>query len=355
MNEVFWVRLFCAEFDDPRWLAIEQMPDADAVQIIYIRMLMLAGRSNANGLLLLHESLPYDVTTLSAVLRRTVPVVQFALATLERFKFIEVVDNVIAITAWDRLQPTDELARLAARRDKDKLRKRSQREETRSQLLLPSTDASADMSVDSPRMSRTTKTKTYSNLDKTTTPKQDHEEDVVVFEKGELAEALGLVPPSEKNKRLMAVIAEAVSRVGEAVTISNIRYALANHDPGKGRLGGMICAAIEHDFARTEREAETAEEEAQAAARYRRKSEEATRKELEEREHREALAQQAIWLSLSSEERTELAQQARKKYPCLPEPTTPLETVLNNTAVPITKILAAMYARGELSRPSAGC
>jgi hypothetical protein len=203
-------------------------------------------------------------------------------------------------------------------------------------------------------MSRTTKTKTYSDLDKTTT-QQDHEEDVVVFEKGELAEALGLVPPSEKNKRLLAVIAEAVSRVGEAVTISNIRYALANHDPGKGRLGGMICAAIEHDFACTEREAETAVEEAQAAARYRRKCEEATRKELEERERREALAQQAIWLSLSSEERTELAQQARKKYPCLPEPTAPLETVLNNTAVPITKILAAMYAKGELSRPSTGC
>ncbi len=49
-NEVFWVRLFCSEFDDPRWLAIEQMPDADAVQIIYVRMRMLAGRSNADGL-----------------------------------------------------------------------------------------------------------------------------------------------------------------------------------------------------------------------------------------------------------------------------------------------------------------
>jgi predicted phage replisome organizer len=86
-TEIFWIRLFCSEFDDPRWLAVEQMPDSDAVQIIYVRMLMLAGRSNANGLLFLHETLPYDFTTLSAVLRRSVPVIQFALMTLERFKF----------------------------------------------------------------------------------------------------------------------------------------------------------------------------------------------------------------------------------------------------------------------------
>ena len=354
MNEVFWVRMFCAEFDDPRWLAIEQLPDADAVQMIYVRMLMLAGRSNAGGLLLLHESLPYDVTTLSAVLRRTIPVVQFALATLERFKFIEMVDNVIAITAWDRLQPTDELARLATRRDKDKLRKRTQREEARSQLQLPSADVSADMSADSLRMSRTTKTKINLNSDNTTTP-QRLEADVVGFDERELTETLELIPRSEKNKRLMAVIDEAVKTAGGAVTVSNIRYALANHDPKKGRLGGMICAALENDFARSEREAEIAEEEAQATARNRRECEEAVRKEQSERERREALAHQAAWLSLSTEEQSELAQQARRKYPCLPEPTVPLETVLNNTAVPITKILAAMYARGELSRPSVGC
>ena len=346
--------MFCAEFDDPRWLAIEQLPDADAVQMIYVRMLMLAGRSNAGGLLLLHESLPYDVTTLSAVLRRTIPVVQFALATLERFKFIEMVDNVIAITAWDRLQPTDELARLATRRDKDKLRKRTQREEARSQLQLPSADVSADMSADSLRMSRTTKTKINLNSDNTTTP-QRLEADVVGFDERELTETLELIPRSEKNKRLMAVIDEAVKTAGGAVTVSNIRYALANHDPKKGRLGGMICAALENDFARSEREAEMAEEEAQATARNRRECEEAVRKEQSERERREALAHQAAWLSLSTEEQSELAQQARRKYPCLPEPTVPLETVLNNTAVPITKILAAMYARGELSRPSVGC
>jgi predicted phage replisome organizer len=346
MNEVFWVRLFCAGFEDPRWLAIEQLPDADAVQIIYVRMVMLAGRSNAGGLLLLHESLPYDVVTLAAVLRRSVPIVQFALTTLEKFRFIEVVDNIIAVTDWESMQATDELARLAARREKDKLRKQMERAERRRLLV-----ASVDLSADSPRMSGTTEIELDS--DKTTTAMtRQPGEDVVVYGKGELKELLALIPSAERTKRLQGVIGDAVSRFGEAVAASNIRYALANHDPHKGRLGGLISAAVKHDYARAEREAEKAKKEAAATARVQRERAESAKKEQEERERREALAHQAKWLSLPVSDRAELARQARESNPCQPGGGAPLETVLDDPSVPITKALASMYGKGELSLPS---
>lgn len=351
MNEVFWVRLFCAEFDDPRWLAIEQMPDADAVQIIYVRMLMLAGRSNAEGLLLLHESLPYDVTTLAAVLRRSVPVVQFALATLEKFRFIEMVDNVIAITEWDRLQATDELAKLADRREKDKVRKRESRAEKKN-ILLPSKDMSADASVDSPRKSRTTKIE--SNSDKATTSTTPFEVVVDGAIAEEIDEILALIPSKEINRRLRLVISDAVKKHGMDITLSNVRYALKHHDRSKGKLGGMICSAIKDDFACAERAEERVEDEARLAARVRQETAEAAKREREERERKEALAHQAAWLALPPEDQAELARQAFDKFPCLPDSTQPLETVLDNTAVPITKILAAMFANGDLSLPSGG-
>lgn len=343
-TDVFWIRLFCAEFNDPRWLAIEQMPDPDAVQIIYVRMLMLAGRSNADGLLLLHESLPYDVTTLSAVLRRSVPVVQFALATLERFKFIEMVDNVIAITAWNQLQATGELAKIADRREKDKIRKREERAEKKKLLMT-----SADMSEDCPWMSITTKKESESY--KTTTHTPPKTIDVVVTKTAEFAEILTMIPVQEMNKRLKTVIADAISKVGEAVTTSNIRYALAHHNPNKGKLGGMICAAIENDFASAKRDESQAVEEARVTASVRRESAEAAKREQEERDRKKALAQQAVWLSLSPDAQAELARQALDKLPCLPESTVPLETVLNNPAIPITKILAAMFANGDIVLP----
>lgn len=320
------MRLFCAEFDDPRWLAIEQMPDADAVQIIYVRMLMLAGRSNAGGLLMLHDSLPYDVCTLSAVIRKTIPVITFALKTLITFQFIELVDNVIAIAAWDRLQPAGELARLAERREKDRHRKRVERAERRSQLLPSSVDAS----MDSLRMSRPQKI----DLEiKPTTSKGEG-----LSSECDWVELRNLISPAEWSSRLHSVIAESVARNGQVVTQSNIRYAIDHHDPQKGSLGGLICAAIEHDFARWVRETAGVKEHDLAVARAQRISDEAKRKEQEEHDRSEFLAQQANWLKLAPNARAELARQAREKFLYLPEPAGPREAVL-----------AAMYARGEIS------
>ncbi len=344
MNEVFWIRMFCAEFDDPRWLAIEQLPDADAVQIIYVRMLMLAGRSNSDGLLLLHESLPYDVSTLAAVLRRTVPVVQFALATLERFKFIEMVDNVIAIAEWDRLQPTGELARLAERRKKDRERKRESRA-VKKNLLLPSADMSADASVDSPRKSRTTNKESDSG---TTTSNSSRNEEVVYFGQTEVESVMELVPPAERNKRIETVIADSIRRHGRGVTESNIRYALLHHDASKGRLGGMICEAVINDFDRAEREAIRAKEKARVAANAKRESIEAAMREESERDRKEALSHQAAWLALPYQQRVELARRACVRFPYLPEPTKQTSSVLDDVTVPFTKILAGMFARGEI-------
>lgn len=341
MNEVFWIRMFCSEFDDPRWLAIEQLPDADAVQIIYVRMLMLAGRSNSDGLLLLHESLPYDVSTLTAVLRRTVPVVQYALATLERFKFIEMVDEVIAIAEWDRLQPRGELARLAERRKKDRERKRESRA-VKKNMLLPSVGMSEDASVDSPRMSGRTKIKSDSV---TTTANSSRKDDGVYFGQTEVESVMEVVPLAERNKRIQTVLADSIHRHGREVTESNIRYALLHHDPSKGRLGGMICETVINDFAWAEREAIRENEEARAAADAKREIIEAAMKEQSERDRKEALSYQAAWLALPFQQRVELARLACEKFPFLSELAT---SALDDVTAPFTMILAGKYARGEL-------
>lgn len=206
------------------------------------------------------------------------------------------------------------------------------------------------MSEDSPRTSMITKKDSES--DKATTPISSRANVDVVAGNDELDEIFALIPPKEINRRLHNAISDAVTKHGKDVTLSNVRYALKHHDRRKGKLGGMICAAIMQDFAYQDREAAVAEKEAQTAARVRRDSDMTARKEQEERERREALSQQAAWLSLTPAERSELARQARDKLPCLPEPAAPIETVLNNTVAPISKILAAMYANGELVLPA---
>src|SRR6266568_4463219 len=103
-TDVFWIRLNLSTFDDPRWLVIEQLPETEAVENIYIRLLMLAGKCNSNGLLLLYDHVPYTIDTLSAVLRRKRAVVELALRILINFNFVELIDDVYAVLAWDQLQ-----------------------------------------------------------------------------------------------------------------------------------------------------------------------------------------------------------------------------------------------------------
>lgn len=159
-NGAYWIRLHLAEFDDPRWLIIESFPEvADAVQIIYIRLLVLAGKCNSGGMLILPGGKPYGEAELAAVLRRQPATVRAALQMLENYGFIERVGDppVLALPAWHD-QDVDALSQLAEKRKKDAERKRQKRSEVK-QLQM-----SVDVSADIPRIVRPqSKSKNKSN------------------------------------------------------------------------------------------------------------------------------------------------------------------------------------------------
>lgn len=146
-NGAYWIRLHLAEFDDPRWLIIESFPEiADTVQNIYIKLLILAGKCNSGGLLLLPSGAPYGEVELAAVLRRQPATVRAALQMLEGYGFVERLGDppVLCLPAWLD-QDVDALALLADKRKKDAQRKQKKRNEIK-QLQL-----SSDTSADNPR------------------------------------------------------------------------------------------------------------------------------------------------------------------------------------------------------------
>lgn len=146
-NGAQWLKLHLATFDDPRWLIIESFPElADPAQVIYIRLLILAGKCNAGGLLLLPGGKPYGEDELAAVLRRKPTTTKAVLQMLEAYGFVEWVGDppTLALPAWQE-QDVDALALLAERRQKDAARKRIRRSEIK-QLPM-----SADTSADVPR------------------------------------------------------------------------------------------------------------------------------------------------------------------------------------------------------------
>ena len=49
MAEITWVKLTINMFDDEKIRLIEAMPEADAIIIIWVRLLTLAGKTNDDG------------------------------------------------------------------------------------------------------------------------------------------------------------------------------------------------------------------------------------------------------------------------------------------------------------------
>ncbi len=89
MEGLKWIKLGTGMFDDNKIKVIQSMPEGDAMLVIWIRLLTLAGASNANGYLMIAENVPYTESMLSTVFGKPLPVVQLALRTFEAFGMLE--------------------------------------------------------------------------------------------------------------------------------------------------------------------------------------------------------------------------------------------------------------------------
>lgn len=65
MSNVKWIKITTTMFDDEKIDFIESLPEADSILIIWIKLLTLAGRTNADGLILLSDTIPYTEEVLA--------------------------------------------------------------------------------------------------------------------------------------------------------------------------------------------------------------------------------------------------------------------------------------------------
>lgn len=133
MSDVKWIKIVTDIFDDEKILLIEQLPDADSVIVIWFKLLCLAGKQNNGGVFVLNNRVPYTLQMLSTIFRRKESIVTLALKTFEEFGMIEIVDCVITIPNWEKIQ---NISGLDSIREKARLRQAKYREK---QLLLLNT------------------------------------------------------------------------------------------------------------------------------------------------------------------------------------------------------------------------
>lgn len=133
MADVKWIKICTDIFDDEKILLIESMPEADAIIVIWFKLLCMAGRQNNSGVFMLNDKIAYTEEMLSTILRRPLNTVRLALKTFESYGMVEIVDNVLTIPNWEKHQ---NLGKLEAAREKNRLKVAAHRE--RQKLLAGS-------------------------------------------------------------------------------------------------------------------------------------------------------------------------------------------------------------------------
>ena len=109
MPELKWIKLYTKMFDDEKIQVIEQMSDGEAIINIWVKLLCLAGKTNAGGYIFLSENIPYNEATLAAVLHKPALTVKQTLSTLQELGMIAIDQNGIYLTHWETYQVLDSL------------------------------------------------------------------------------------------------------------------------------------------------------------------------------------------------------------------------------------------------------
>lgn len=123
--DIKWIKLATNIFDNKKIKQIETLPDGDSIIVIWFKLLALAGSVNDNGFVYFTKDIPYTDQMLAAYFNRPLTTIQMAISIFEKYGMIEIVDNVIFVSNWEKYQNVDAMERI---REQTRLRVAKHRE-----------------------------------------------------------------------------------------------------------------------------------------------------------------------------------------------------------------------------------
>lgn len=128
MNEVKWIKIASNIFDNRKIRQIECIPDGDSIIVVWVKLLCLAGDINDSGMIYFTKEIPYTDQMLATQFNRPLATIQLALKTFERFGMIELIENMLHISNWEKYQNVEGMERI---REQTRKRVAKHREKTR--------------------------------------------------------------------------------------------------------------------------------------------------------------------------------------------------------------------------------
>lgn len=131
MADVKWIKLTTDMFDNRKIKHLRRLPEGNNIVLIWVMLLTMAGRCNANGMIFLTENIPYTPKMLADELDFEENTVKLALEALSQLNMVGTDSGHFTIAGWQEYQNIEGMDKI---REQNRIRKQRQREK---QKALP--------------------------------------------------------------------------------------------------------------------------------------------------------------------------------------------------------------------------
>ena len=112
MADVKWIKIVTDIFDNKKIKMLEAMPEGDSIIVIWLKLLILAGNTNDNGYIYFTKDIPFTDQMLATLFNRPLITVQLALNTFQNYGMIEIVDDILRVSNWEKYQNVEGMERV---------------------------------------------------------------------------------------------------------------------------------------------------------------------------------------------------------------------------------------------------
>lgn len=106
MSDMKWIKIDVDLFDNDKIRLIENLPNSDAIIIIWLKLLCFAGKQYSDGIFQLGDT-AYTYEMFSVVLRRSVSEIKEVFAVFEKFGMIKRLYGKFSVKNWSKYQSVD--------------------------------------------------------------------------------------------------------------------------------------------------------------------------------------------------------------------------------------------------------
>ena len=121
MADVKWIKMATNIFDNRKIRQIECLPDGDAIIVIWMKLLCLAGNINDCGMVYFTKEIPYTEQMMATQFNRPIATVQMAIRTFEQFGMVEIINEMLHISNWEKYQNVEGMDKI---REQNRIRQK---------------------------------------------------------------------------------------------------------------------------------------------------------------------------------------------------------------------------------------